>query len=308
MNSLGELKKLNPREVWKNEAREFTPWLKNNIFKLSEALGIEIDLVQREVAVGDFAVDLMGKEVQTNKPVIIENQLEETDHSHLGQVIAYAAGLEAGIIVWISPSFRDEHRQALEWLNSISTKETSFFGVELELLQIDNSKPAPHFRIVAQPSEWGPIGPDVTDKQQAYFKFYELFLRELKKMSPSFTTATKSTYGNWYAIGAGKSGFSYCFTFCKDNRFRVELYLDLGDKEETKDVFDSLYGKREEIEKIFGMPLEWERLDHRRASRIAIYTDGSILDPEPKLAEIIVWAAKIGIQFKEVFAPYISIL
>ena len=121
MKALGKLERLDPREVWSHEAHEFTPWLLVNIGELGEALGVDLEEATAEVAVGDFAVDI---EAQTSgpdaRPVIIENQLEPTDHGHLGQLLTYAAGRDAAIIVWISAKVREEHRSAIDWLNSIS--------------------------------------------------------------------------------------------------------------------------------------------------------------------------------------------
>jgi hypothetical protein len=153
MTKLGKLTKVNPRDVWAHKARNFTPWLRRNIDLLKEAVGLELDPVETESPVGDYAVDLYAKDLNTGRWVIIENQLERTDHGHLGQLMAYAAGKEAGVVIWISPKFRDEHKQTLDWLNQITDDSVSFFGIELELLQIDDSLPAPYLKVVAQPSE-----------------------------------------------------------------------------------------------------------------------------------------------------------
>src|SRR5947199_10407100 len=139
---LGRLVRRDARTVWAHEAHQFTPWLQAHIDQLNEAIGFEIELSGREERVGPFAVDLYGKEVQTGHPAIIENQLEPTDHGHLGQLLTYAAGLKAGIVVWIAPQFRDEHRQALNWLNEISPESVNFFAVELEILEINDQRAA----------------------------------------------------------------------------------------------------------------------------------------------------------------------
>ena len=129
MVELGKLKRIDPRSVWPREDHDFTPWLRDHIELLSEAVGLELDLVETESPVGSFAVDLYAKDLNTGGWVIIENQLEQTDHSHLGQLMTYAAGKEAGAVIWISPRFRDEHRQALDWMNEITGDTVSFFGI-----------------------------------------------------------------------------------------------------------------------------------------------------------------------------------
>ena len=151
---LGVLTRGHPREVWANEAQNFTPWLEEHIDLLGEALGMDLEITGREVAVGDFSLDLLGKETGTDRVVIIENQLERTDHDHLGKMLTYAGGLDARVVVWVSGHVRDEHREAIHWLNEQTTDAVAFFAVELEVLKIDDSLPALRFNIVAQPSEF----------------------------------------------------------------------------------------------------------------------------------------------------------
>lgn len=150
---LGRLERLDPRNVWRNEATDLTPWLLENLDVLAEALGTEIIPTQREVRVGDFKLDILGED-PSGRPIIIENQLEATDHSHLGQLIVYASGLEAAVVVWVTPRFRDEHRRALDWLNERTDENVYFFGVELDLVRIGSSAPAPSFRLLSQPNDW----------------------------------------------------------------------------------------------------------------------------------------------------------
>ena len=142
---LGRLTRIDARSVWQHEALDFTPWVRANIDTLSEALGMELELPETEVPVGNFSCDVVAQEVGTGHRVIIENQLEPTDHSHLGQLLTYAAGLNARGVVWIAPQYRAEHRQAIGWLNANTGEDLVFFGVEVELLQIGDSPYAPHF-------------------------------------------------------------------------------------------------------------------------------------------------------------------
>ena len=154
MPEFGALRIVDPREMWPSESADFTPWLAQNIAILAEAIGLELEVRERESPVGDFSLDLLAYDVDRDREVVIENQLTATNHDHLGKLLTYAAGRDAGVIVWIAPEFRDEHRQALDWLNSRTEEDTEFFGVVLEALQIDESRPAPNFRLVAAPNEW----------------------------------------------------------------------------------------------------------------------------------------------------------
>jgi len=152
---LGRVHSVDLREAWRDEAREFTPWLLENAELLAEALGIELEVTDSERGVGKFSCDLVGRDITNDAILIVENQLEQTDHSHLGQLLTYAAGTDAVTIVWIAWSFQEEHRQAVDWLNERTDEQTHFFGVEIGLIQIgDQPTRAPLFRVVAQPNDW----------------------------------------------------------------------------------------------------------------------------------------------------------
>ena len=153
---LGRLRRLNLRDIWSNEATEFTPWLaeSENLQILSETLGFELELEAKEKEVGSFYADIVCKDIGTDTTVLIENQLEQTDHDHLGKVLTYSAGLHAETVIWLAERFRDEHRAALDWLNEISRQNTQFFGLEIELWCIGDSAAAPKFNIVSMPNDW----------------------------------------------------------------------------------------------------------------------------------------------------------
>lgn len=151
---LGALETVEVRKVWISESRDFTPWLLENPDRLAEALGIELELEYAEHAVGPFKLDLKGRDLTNDAVLMVENQLESTDHNHLGQVLTYAAGTGASTVVWIATAFREEHRQALDWLNEQTGQETHFFGIEIQAVRIGDSLPAPLFKLVAQPNDW----------------------------------------------------------------------------------------------------------------------------------------------------------
>lgn len=307
---LGTLKELDPRTVWKNEARDFTPWLAEHIDLLAQELGLDLEITESEGAVGPFAVDLVGRDLGSGQIVVIENQLAPTDHSHLGQLLTYAAGRGAKIVVWISPQFREEHRQALDWLNESTDEDQSFFGVEIKVVRIDDSRPAPMFNVVAQPNEWqktaGRVRNTVTERGEAYRAFWADYLDKLKERAPGLTKAKKTYPQNWYHIGAGRSGFSYGVAFSSNNQVRVELYIDLGDKEQNKEAFDQLYDQKQGIEQELKEELSWERLDNARASRIAVYTPGTIEAGEQELATLRDWAIANVTKFAAVFGERIQ--
>lgn len=310
--TLGKLVRVDPRMIWKHEAHDFTPWLVENIDQLGEVLGIELEVVEREADVGDFSVDIVAKDLGRDGVVVIENQLAPTDHSHLGQLITYAAGLEARVVIWVSPEFREEHRQALDWLNRGDGNDTQYFGVALEMLQIDQSPPAVNFRLVASPNNWSRqkkthgIGVDeVSGKRQAYQEFFQGLIDELREKH-KFTNAKAGQPQNWYSFKSGSRGFTYGMSFAQSGELRTELHVDQGDRSANERAFDELVAAKTEIEKGFGEALRWERLDGRRACRVACYTAGSIEDSADQLEQHHRWAVDHLLRFKNVFGPRLA--
>jgi len=305
------------REVWAHEAHEFTPWLLQHIDQLNEAIGFEIELAAREERVGPFAVDLYGKEVQTGHPAIIENQLEPSDHSHLGQLLTYAAGLKAGVIVWVTPKFRDEHRAALGWLNEISPQDVSFFGIEIEILEI-NGQRAPNFKAVVQPNNWGARslptdvsgGKATSDRRSAFQAFYASVLETLKERSPGITAASRTQPESWFNFASGKSGVAFGWAFVSQSRFRVEVYIDTGDRERNFTIFEILQQQREDIERDIGVPLDWEALEGRRATRIAAYAPfpATIQSSQQELDQLREWMIVTTLEMVSAFRPRLKAL
>jgi hypothetical protein len=306
MREFGQLKKLNLRNVWAKEAYDFTPWLADNLQKLGEALGMDLELETREASVGDFSLDLLAKDLGRGRTVIIENQLTATDHDHLGKLLTYAAGFNATAIVWIAESIREEHRQALEWLNQRTDENTEFFGVIVEVLQIDNSKPAFNFKPVVFPNEWqktkNRAASAITSKGEAYRAYFQELIDELRDKH-KFTGARVGQPQSWYSFSSGVKGFYYGASFAQGGRVRVEVYIDPGEWEQNKKVFDTFLNEKERIEQEVKATLEWERLDDSRASRIAIYRTGSITSDQATLQEIRFWTIEQLLNFKKVFGP-----
>jgi hypothetical protein len=309
MPDFGVLRRVDLREVWSKEASEFTPWLAENLSALGEALGMELELKSREAACGDFSCDLLARDLGGNRGVVIENQLSSTDHEHLGKLITYASGLDAGVVVWIAPEIREEHRQAIDWLNQRTDANVDFFGVVVEVLKIDESRPAFSLRPIAFPNQWrkGTITTTAAGKPsergEAYRAFFQDLIDELRERH-KFTNARAGQPQNWYSFASGVSSVTYGFSFAQGGQVRAEVYIDIEDAEGNKAIFDALEKDKETIEGQVGAPVKWERLNHRRASRIAIYRPGAIDEPET-LGEIKAWAVDHLLRLKEVFGPRI---
>jgi len=311
MAELGTLTEVDLREVWSYEAKDFTPWLKENIDRLNQVLGLDIEITEREGAVGPFAVDLVGKDLGSGRTVIIENQLEPTDHTHLGQLLTYTAGRGAKIVIWISPQFHEEHRQALDWLNENTGEDQAFFGVEIKLVRIDTSRPAPFFKLVSQPNEWQKSiagSRTMSTRGEAYQEFWTTFLEKLKERAPGMTNAKKGLPQSWCSIGAGRTGFAYSSAFRSKGRLSVEVYIDTGEREKNKQFFDQLYEQKDGIEKELNMALSWERMDNAQACRIAVYREGSIEANGEELCELQDWAIETLLKFRDVFGKRIKML
>lgn len=305
---LGRLARVDPRVVWKHEAHEFTPWLVENIAMLSEVLGMELEVIDREAEVGDFSLDILARDLGRDRLVVIENQLEATDHTHLGQLITYAAGLEASTIIWVSREFREEHRQALDWLNRGDGATTEYFGIVIEILQVDESRPAVNLRLVVSPNNWsrqskrGPRLDEVSGKRSSYQAFFQMLLDELREKH-HFTNAKSGQPQNWYSFSSGTRGFLYGMSFAQGGELRSEVYIDFGDRGKNEVAFDALAADQDTIEKAFGEPLRWERLEARRACRVACYSKGSIDDSAEQQEMHRRWAIDRLLRFKKVFGP-----
>ncbi len=294
------------RTIWKHEEKEFTPWLADNIFLLGEVLGLDLEVIAVEHNVGSFSLDILARDTSENRIVAIENQLEISDHTHLGQILTYASGVDAEVIVWICKEVREEHRKAVDWLNQVSNEETEFFAVEIQLLKVDESDPAPFFEVKASPNDWSKEQKikltrteGRSNREKYYHDFFMEFLQHVRKELPGLTNSKKVGYDSWKSFPSGVSGLIYSVAFRSSNRFSCELYLDTGNKDKNKELFDHLFEKKDEIENKLGT-LSWERLDDRRACRIAEYTIYSNDE------EMIKWGIKKLGEFKECFREYIG--
>lgn len=270
------------REVWKHEATDFTPWLLANASVLGEVLGMDLDLHEAEHTVGDFSLDLIGVDQASGEVVIVENQLERSDHSHLGQILTYAGGTDPVNVVWVTEAFRPEHRAALDWLNERTDEGTRFFGIEISAVSIGNSPPAPLFSVVANPNNWqkevrSTTSATTSSQMQTYQRFWTLVLEKLQERYPGWTSAKAPSRRQWMLLPSGTSAASYGLVALRD-AVRVEVYLDNLDTDINKVNFARLLAHKESIQKAFGKDLNWDELPNRRASRISVTESANFKD------------------------------
>lgn len=314
---LSKIEKISLRECWQNEASDFTPWLasEENIALLADALGMnELEVKGQEEHVGPFRADILCVDPGTDKYVLIENQLEKTDHNHLGQILTYAAGLDAVTIIWVAEQFTEEHRAAIDWLNRITDKEFNFFGVEIGLIKIDDSPAAPMFNVIAKPNGWSK---DVksssqknsesrSDLENYRYEFWTAFC-EYMRNNPSKLFKTQSpTYNHWSNIAIGRSGIHVSLLLnTVEKKITVQLYMkDDADKK----IFDALFIHKEEAEASIGKKLDWRRLDDKKASSIDLYKycDLSSSASSSSHETLFAWYREYTEKFISFFKPIIK--
>ena len=305
---LGTLEHVDPRIVWPHEAHDFTPWLLASGDRLAEALGIDLELEAAEHAVGGYSLDLVGRDLTNDATLIVENQLAGTDHSHLGQLLTYAAGTDASTIVWIATSFREEHRQAIDWLNEVTGEATRFFGLELQLVRIGESLHAPLFKVASQPNDWQKHVRAATQAHAAggkgalYVQFWEKLLERIAAEHSDWTRSSHRGPHNWITLKSPISGTGINSSFALNSRLRHELYIDTGDGEENDSIFGRLSARKAEIEASYGRALSWEELPAKRACRVADYKDGCDVTQTDDWDDQIAWLIDAGIRLRRSLA------
>ncbi len=274
---LGKLEEVDIRKVWPHEQYDFSKWLatEENIRELGDALNLSLTDVETEKFVGNYRCDILCKDEITGKMVLIENQLEPTNHDHLGKIITYASGLDAAVVVWIVASARDEHASAIEWLNKHTDDEISFFLMEVHAYKIGDSDPAPQFKIIEQPNDFVKIvkavskNTDMNESQKNRLEFWTQFNEVVDSKGKPFNKR-KATTDHWYNVAIGSSDASISIDLVnKEHKIRVSLWIS-----DNKDIFDALLQKKDEIEEALGFALEWNRLDNKKASYICTYIKG----------------------------------
>lgn len=313
MAKLSKLERVPLRKAWKHEASDFTPWLAepDNLAALAEALSLsELELVAIEHSVGDFKLDMLCTD--GDEQVIVENQLEKTNHTHLGQVIAYAAGVGAKKVIWIAESFRAEHAAALEFLNDSTTDDLSFFAVEVELWRIGDSPLAPKFEVVVKPNDWTKTSREqaraatsASPTKQFQLQLWKALVEKLANETPHIRPQ-KPRPQHWLNNSIGRAGFGLNFTVnTRDNRLGVELWMP---DESAKQHFANLEAKKSEIEAALGFELDWQELPDARASRIAAWLNDVNPTDEARRPEYLQWYVDTVSKMDAVLRPIVKAL
>lgn len=307
-----KLSNVDLREAWASESSDFTPWLskEENINELGNTIGLDLTFENSEHNVGPYRADIICKDQVSDDIVLIENQLERTNHKHLGQILTYASGTKAKTIVWIASEFTDEHRATLDWLNNHTSESFNFFGIEIELLKIGESDIAPNFKLVSKPNDWSKDGSSYkpynlqssnSDRQIAC-KDYWQHTASMIKENKSFLKAQKPRAQHWYNVAVGKQGFKIAGTVkTKANTIGAEIYIS-----DNKQAFKDLESQKREIEAELGLELSWEYLEGKKASRIAIYREDANLYDESRWNEYAEWHVSIFERLHKVFSPRIK--
>lgn len=313
---LGRFEKVELRDCWKSEDRDFTPWLaqSDNIDILSETVGMSLEVQGVEQNVGPFRADILcidaGNFDGDNKHfVLIENQLELTDHKHLGQLMTYAAGLDTVTIIWIASTFTEEHRAALDWLNRITNETFRFFGIEIELYRIGDSDPAPRFNVVAKPNDWSKevrktASDQVTNEVQLFRREYWCSLKEYAEKNRSILNVRPNgrTYVGAYRFG--KSGFGlYLGTPARTKALEVYLWID---SDVHKERFDNLRSNCfESSNQTFGSEIIWDRKDGTSSSCVVLRKNADVYDISDRPNQF-QWLISNGEKFAKFFKPEIE--
>jgi len=318
--ALGTLESVPLESIWPHEAFNFTPWLvqSDNIRILGDTLGMDLEPDDQEVAVGPFSADIVCKNSADNSWVLIENQVKKTDHTHLGQILTYAAGLGAKTMVWVAAKFTEEHRAALDWLNENTGESISFFGLEIELWKIGSSPPAPKFNVVSKPNDWSKAvkvqasatdGP-ISNHKKLQFEFWTAFKSYLEENTK--LKAQKPGYQHWLNHSIGRAGFilnsitSAWNSVTRDARpeVRVELFLS---SPSAKQQFAELETMKEKLQSAIDIPLTWHNPEDTKGCKIYVRRDGDFTD-RSKWPELFAWLSKYITKFNEVFGAVVKTL
>lgn len=306
MVKLSTLKEITDlRSVWPHEALDFTPWLADNIDLLADALDLEITVDETESSVGDFNVDIYASETGRERKIIIENQLEDTNHDHLGKLITYASGKSADIIIWVVKHAREEHKAAIEWLNARTDDKIAFFLCEIKIYKIGDSGPAVKFEVIERPNDWTKeikkadnMRPS-QQKRLEYWTAYNDYAFANTEYAKQFRRR-KPSDDHWMDISIGSASAHLSITMIqKRNETGVEFYIN-----DDKELYKDLYSKKDTIEKEAGLSFDWQELPQRKASRVLI-TNSADFDDTSSWPQQFDWIISTLLVMKTVFKKYL---
>ena len=306
---LGKLKEIDIRTVWTHEQYDFSKWLatEENIRELGDVLSLSLTEIETEKFVGSYRCDIVCKDELTGKTVLIENQLEMTNHDHLGKIITYASGLDASVVVWVVASAREEHSSAIEWLNKHTNSDVDFFLIEVHAYTIGDSAPAPMFKVIEQPNDFAKSvkalarGGELNESQMKRLEFWNLLNDTLDQRGKPFNKHKAST-DHWYTVAVGSSQCYISIDLVnKEHKIRVGLWIA-----DNKEMFDMFLSHKEEIETAFGEPLDWDRLDNKKASGFSTDIPGLNFNKQENYPKLINLIIDKTVRLREAVKPFIS--
>lgn len=306
--NIGKLKEVDIRNLWKHEQYDFSEWLSQseNIKILDDVLGLTLTDITKEAYVGSYRCDIFAKDESSGIKVIIENQLEASNHDHLGKIITYASGLDAEVIVWIVKQAKEEHRSAIEWLNNNTNSNINFFLIELHAYTIENSIPAPFFEVIEKPNEFiknskingeqDNLNKSQSERLEFWNRFNEIVIDRGKPFN-----VRKATTDHWYDVALGTSEAHVSINLVnKESVVCIDLYIN-----DNKELFDSLYSKKDIIENDLGFKLIWDRIDNGKASRIKYNIKGLNYDNHSNYDELMNKVIDTAVKMRDTFKKYV---
>ncbi|MBR0413589.1 MAG: DUF4268 domain-containing protein [Clostridia bacterium] len=305
---LGKFKEIDIRDVWAHEQYDFSKWLANedNLKELGDTIGLSLMEPETEKLVGNYRCDIICKDELTDKTVLIENQLEPTNHDHLGKIITYASGLDATVVIWIVAQAREEHASAIEWLNKHTDDELSFFLIEVHTYKIGDSTPAPMFKIIEQPNDFVKSikaisnSQELNESQKRRLEFWNMFNDILEDRGKPFNKRKATTYHSYnVAIGS-----SQCYISIEliNSKHKISISLWIKD---NKALFDSMFSKKEEIESALETNINWYRIDNKKASCICLDIPNLNFDDQSNYPQLMNESIDWVVKFRSVFSKYL---
>ena len=304
MEELGILKKEEIRNTWKKEP-SFSAWLAKaeNMKLLENAIGINMVDIEKEVPIGKYNADIVANEDGSERKIIIENQYGTSDHDHLGKLITYTAGKQAQVLIWIVEQAEEEHIAAVQWLNEHTDKDIGIFLVQIEVLRIGDSLPAPRFTVLERPNDWAKQNKQPTSKtNQLQLEFWNSFMDYAMK-KPDFSNLFNRLKGqpqNWLGLPLGSSEYQICLTVKTKGKITAEIYIY-----SRKDIFRSLESQKAQIEKELGFKMNWQLLPEKMGSRIDVVQESDFTKPD-KWEKSFEWLADKAVMLKKVFPKYMK--